>query len=342
MNNQKKIYIILFLALILRFIVIYVNYHNPNFEFQQESYSYYINSLKDGSITSHDFSPVEKRLFPGYIMLILPFTNLIDNSVVIGIVLNIFLFIVSFFLVWKIFKNVLTNLIFAFFPPVWIMQTSKASSEPLTVTLLLTSLLFFSKKLYLQTGLVIGFAFSVRTVSICLLLAFLIPLFFKKKYDEIIRIILGFLTTASILFMYNYLVFGKTDLFTQFTNLDQNYGIVRIGFIQMYQDIIRTIDWGQYRILFSGIFYMIINFFSLFILFKNRKKSNLINVCFYWMLFSLLFVFSLSPFTLIENFGRYTTPASPMIAVAFAIFIQDLSRRMGLLPKQPKLSPNQK
>ncbi len=328
MNNKNKLYLIFFFALLLRFLIIYINYRNPNFEFQQESYKYYIDSLKDGSLGDPNFSPFEKRLFPGYIFLILPFTNLADNPIAIGVIVNLILFGISFFLVWKIFRDTLTQAVFAFFPPVWVIQTTKASSEPLTVTLLLLSLLCFIRKAYIPAGLILGFAFSVRTISICLLLAFLIFFIFDKKYKNAFEIFIGFSLTASLLFIFNFLTFGPSHILMQFTNLNQNYGVVRIGVIQIIQDILRTIDWEQYRILFSGLFYVTINFITLFILFKFRNKSDLYKVCFYWVLFSLIFVFSLAPFTLIENFSRYTVPIAPAIAVAFTILINHSGEKL--------------
>jgi hypothetical protein len=324
MSNQKKLVFIILAAYLLRFFLIYLNYHNSNFSFAQESYIYYINALKSGLIFTSDFSTFESRLFPGYILLIFPFTFIFDKPIVIGSIINLILFGFSFLLIWKIFKNILTNLIFAFFPPIWVVQSTKASTEPLTVTLLLFSLFLFIKKWYLSVGLVLGLLFSVRTIAICMLPALIIPLISKRKFSEIIKIIVGFFMTASLLFAYNYLIFGVDGIFIQFNNLDQNYGVVRIGFIQIIDDIFRTIDWGQYRILISGLLYVTVNLVTLIVLFKFRNISDINKILFYWILLSLLFVFSLSPFTLIENFGRYMVPIAPAVAVAFTILLTQI------------------
>ncbi len=341
LNTQKTLIVILLLAIGIRLILILINRENPNFSFEQEGYVYYINSLKNGFINNPNFGAYDQRLFPGYLLIILPFTYLINQIIAIGIILNLVIFAISFYLMWKIFKNVFINFLFAFFPPVWLMQTSKASSEPLTTFLLLSSLYFFIKKNYFTSGLIIGIAFNVRIISGCFLLATFIILFFEKKYKEISRVLIGFALTSSLLIVYNFLIFGKDDLLIQFKNLDQNYGVVRIGFIQIFHDLYRTLDWGQYRIFLSGSIYLILNFFALFFLYKFRKKDRLIKFCFYWMLFSLIFVFSLSPFTLIENFSRYMLPVLPAVCLAISIFF-DKYKSLFILPKKPKLSTNKK
>jgi len=341
LSTNKKLIIILLLAIGIRLLLILINSHNPTFSFEQEGYVFYINSLKSGFINNINFGAYNERLFPGYLLLILPFTYLLNQIIAIGIVLNLIIFALSFYLIWKIFKNIFINALFAFFPPVWLMQSSKASSEPLTIFLLLSSFYLFLKKNYISTGIIIGLAFNVRIIAGCFLLAVCVILFFEKKYKEFSRVIVGFILTASLLIIYNFFVFGKDDLLIQFQNLDQNYGVVRIGLVQIFYDLYRTLDWGQYRIFISGSIYLIINFFALFILFKFRQKDRIIKLCLYWILFSLIFVFSLSPFTLIENFSRYMLPALPAVCLAIYLVFDNYIKLL-LLPKKPKFTSNKK
>lgn len=342
MTINKVLTIILGLSILLRLLLI-INYSQiPHFEFHQEGYTNYIEALKKGSINTPAFGNYETRLFPGYILIILPFTFLFGNVDAIGVVLNLFLFTISFILIWKIFRNVFINFLFAFFPPIWIMQIIKASSEPLTVTLLLTSIYLFIKKYYFSVGLVLGLAFSVRTITFCLLLGIVAVLFFEKKVQEIAKLLIGFLATAILLILYNYLVFGTDHLFMQFTNLDQNLNGATIGFIQIFKDILRTVDWKEYKILFSGIFYLIINFASLLIIYKFRNKSEITKICFYWVLFSIIFILTVSPHSLIENFGRYSIPFLPAVCVAIDLSTTYLDENSGFLRKLPKFSANQK
>lgn len=342
MSISKKLFLILIFSILIRFIIILIYRENPLFSFQQEGYIYYIESLKNGFIKSEAFGAYDKRLFPGYLLLILPFTYFFNHILVIGILLNIIIFIISFYLIWKIFKNIFINFIFAFFPPVWLMQTSKASSEPLTIMLILSSLFVFLKKHFITAGFLIGLAFNVRIIAVCFLFAILVILFIEKNFKEIFKVLIGFMLSSSFLIIYNFFVFGKENLLIQFQNLDQNYGVVRIGFIQIFDDIYRTIDWGQYRILFSGSFYIFLNLISSSILFYFRKKDRIINLFFYWSLFSIIFVFSLSPFTLIENFGRYAIPILPAICLAIYLVINLIIEKLGFLPKKPKLTTNKK
>lgn len=333
-KNANKLLLILAFAILLRIIFVIFNLHNPSFDFQQEHYTQYIAALKSNSINSMGFPETEKRLFPGYIILILGLSLIINSTIVSGIVISIIAFILSYILVWKIFKNLLTNFIFAFFPPVWVIQTTKSATEPITVLFLLSSLYFFLKKSYFLTGIFIGLALNIRLISITLLFVFIFKLLKNKMHKESINLLIGFLLTSSILLMFNYMVFGQKNLFIQFVNIKGNYGTQTLGIIQIVKDIYRTIDWHQYRILFSGLFYLIINIFGLFLLFKFRKLSNLYDICFYWFLFSLIFIFTFSPFTLIENFGRYTAPLLAPLAYAYSTLISKLIKRfMRHLPK---------
>lgn len=342
MTTNKMLLLILASSLLLRVSLIFVYSNDPTFSYLQENYDLYITGLKDGVIDDPDFSVYETRMFPGYVLFLLPFTFIINNIIQIGIFLNVIIFIISFYLIWKLFRNVFINFLFSFFPPIWIAQSTKASSEPLTVMLLLTSLLFFVNKYYFLTGLIIGIAFNVRIISACLFIAIFIVLIFERKINESLKLLLGFIITASLLITYNYLIFGNNNLLIQFTNLDQNYGVVTIGFIQIFKDILRTIDWGQYKILFSGIFYLILNVGSILILFKFRNTSLIAKICFYWALFSLIFVFLLSPFTLIENFGRYALPIIPAVCLAINLFVKMLDDNSSFMRKLPKFSSNQK
>lgn len=342
MGSKKILLFILISSIILRLSLIYLNQFNPNFSFEQEGYTFYINSLKDGTLSTPGENTYDKRLFPGYLLIILPFTYIFNNPIAIGIILNLIVFVISFYLVWKIFNKILINLIFAFFPPIWLIQTAKASSEPLTIMLLLSSLYLTLKKYYFLAGIILGLAFSVRIIAGCLLIALIISLFIQRKFSDSSKIIIGFLFSASLLLLYNYLIFGSSNLLLQFVNLDQNYGTVRIGIIQIFQDIFRTIDWGQYRILFSGMFYLLLSFITVLTLFIFRKKSSLHFICFLWSLFSLIFVFSLTPFTLIENFSRYFLPALPTTCLAIYEVLLVINKRLDFMPELPKLSPNKK
>lgn len=342
MSLNKTLLVILASSLLLKLLVVYANFQSPNFHFLQENYDIYTQALKTGAINDSKFSVYETRMFPGYVLAILPFTYFFNDIIKIGIVLNLIFFSISFFLIWKIFRSVFINFLFSFFPPIWISQSTKASSEPLTVLLLLSGIFALTKKYYFLTGLILGIAFNVRIISVCLFLAILVAQLFERKFNEGIKLSFGFLITASLLIIYNFFIFGSSNLMIQFTNLDQNYQTVTIGFIQIFNDILRTIDWGQYKILFSGIFYLIINLGALIILFKLRNKSEIIKICFYWTLFSLIFIFSLSPFTIIENFARYALPIIPAVCLAIDLGVKTLEEKSGFLIKKPKLSPDKK
>lgn len=322
-----KLGIILLLALILRLLA-FVNYsQNPIFSIQQDNYVNYASALKTGTLTSPEFSPVDTRLFPGYPVTIVLLSFLTNSETTAAILISIITSLLSIALVYKITHHYLAAIIFSFFPPVWLIQSIKIATEPLTVFLLLLSLFFFLKNRYFACGLVLGLATNVRLISVCLLF----PLLFyplpglrslirvRDWYGNLNKkLAFGFISSFILLFLYNLLIFGPAGIFKQFITNPQVGGVggINLGVFQIITDIFRTYNWGQTRILLSGLFYLILNFTFLFLLYKKRLEKPLFLISFYWMLLSLAFIFSLSPVPLLEEFGRFTVPFNPVIIFA--------------------------
>jgi len=107
--------------------------------------------------------------------------------------------------------------------------------------------------------------------------------------------------------------------------------------VQIVRDFFRAIDWGWYRILISGTLYVLVNIGACILLYSKRNTSPLHTIAFYWLTLSLLFIFSLGPNPLLEEFARYTVPAVP------ALILGLLPGKMQLTtPRQPaksRLSP---
>ena len=276
--------VILFFALILRLFFI----NNQ----QQDNYLGYAQGI---------ISPADMRLFPGYPILLAIFPD--------GIILNLILSALSILIFYLITKNHFLTFIFSIFPPIWIYQGAKISTEPLTVFLLLLSLYLWQKQKEFLSGFICGLSVTVRLISICLGAAII---FVKPSFKFITGLVLG----SSLLFVYNHFIFN--NLFIQFIVNPRVGGVggTGIGFIQIFQDVFRTIDWHQYRIPFSGLFYL---FISIFALIRLRTISKLY---FYWLLFSLIFIFSLSPIPLLEEYPRFLVPVVPAIIIGMFYLIK--------------------
>lgn len=313
MNEKKSlifILLIMLIAFIVRFVLLYNNLKNPTFHIQQDNYVDYALSLKKGVLNT--YTNINTRLFPGYPIMILALGFIFHSELVAGLFINIAFSLGSIYLFWLLTKNVLATSALAFFPPIWVEQSAKISTEPLTVFLLLLAIILFTNSYFFIAGLIIGLAFDVRLISICLLFTFLWMNYKEKRYPEITKMLLGFAISASILFVYNYWIFGQSGIFKQFYTY---YSIdrVSIGVIQIIKDIPRAIDWKQYRILLSGTSYVVLNFLALYTLYKNRIKSNVNMIFFLWMIFSMLFVLSIGPTPMLEEFSRFTVPFVPAL-----------------------------
>jgi Gpi18-like mannosyltransferase len=307
--------LIILISLIIRLLLIFINFQNPKFSIQQDGYADYASALRQGTINDNNkFAKFETRLFPGYPVLIFLLTFVLKSEIISGVLISLTAALFSIFLFWKVSQSKLATVIFAFFPPVWLMQSTKVATEPLTVFLLLLAILLFRKKYYFLTGLILGIAFDIRLISICLLIALIVYIYLKRQHKYILSLLAGFSIFLILFFIFNFFIFGPASIFRQFRTYYE-INRVTLGAIQIVQDIPRALDWKQYRILISGLLYIIINFFAVFKLFKYRKISWLYKVCFYWMLFSLLFIFSLGPMPMLEEFSRFSVPAVPALVL---------------------------
>jgi hypothetical protein len=95
-----------------------------------------------------------------------------------------------------------------------------------------------------------------------------------------------------------------------------------IAIIQIFKDILRSINWQQYRILFSGSFYILFSILGTYLLYKYKNIKPIYNVCFLWSLFSLVFILSYGPNPLLEEFRRFIIPFVPSLIIGIMIPIQ--------------------
>lgn len=310
---------LLIFALILRLFFSYFVFTYQHDRLIQDDYPSYADALLAGNLNTPTFVDFDKRLFPTYPILIVITKPLFTTSLYAGIALSILSSIVAIYLSFKLFKDKLLVLLMVISPPVWIEQSAKVANEPFFIVLALSALMLFFKKRYLFTGFIMGLAFTTRPVALMLIVSLLIFLLQKKQFMQAGKTLIGFILPVLLLVLFNYFVFGPHELLQQFSHPDR-YGHLRFGFIQISQDFYRTLDWKQYKIFISGTFYVGTNLFALVILLLNRKKSDLIYICFLWISTTLLFILTFSPFTLLDDFGRYALASLPAYLLGFSLF----------------------
>lgn len=324
MENKSFIIFILVVAVIVRIFYLNVNFLNNQKgirSIHQDNYVHYAKAIRENTLNSPFFQKADTRLFPGYPISINFLTFVVPSQINSGIIISFASSLFSVWIFWLIIKDKLATLIFTFFPPIWITQSTKIANESLTVLLLLLSLFMFFKKKSIFSGLLLGLALNVRLIAICLLPSLLLTSFLTNKKTDSIKILAGFISSVVLLFIYNYIYFGKENIFIQFIQYPQ-VGKGTIGILQIIQDLGRTLDWKQYKIFFSGLFYVLITLTSIISLFVARKKIFLNLVFFYWLLFSLLFILSFGPTPILEDFARFTVPVTPAIVLGLTFFIK--------------------
>jgi Gpi18-like mannosyltransferase len=319
-KNKVFIFLII-LSFAIRFVLLYINNIEPkilNINFLQDNYFYYAHAL-DSNTLSIDNNP-DSRFFPWYPTLILFLSKVffIPFSYS-GLIINFLSLIGSVLIFWKLSKDRLATLLFCFIPTIWFIAPIKIATESLTVFLLLISLYLYHRKRLLLTGVVLGLASGVRPISVCLLISLIIVLL---KNKNIFKIIKGFLASFALIFIYNFFVFK--DLFYQFKIYPKIGGASgsSLGFIQIFNDIFRALDWHQYRILTSGLIYILSSFIITYFLYKFRKKKEIYKISFYWSFFSLLFIFSFGPNPLLEEFRRFIIPFLPALILGLVEIVK--------------------
>jgi len=312
--TNKLFLAIIILGILIRLYFVFSNVTHTNYltaPVSQDNYMGYIKNLENGTLNNPQNT--ETRFFPWYpvSMLLINKTTLLPLAYA-GLLINFVSLLASIIIFWKITKDRISTAIFSFFPPVWFFSPIKIATEPLTLALLLLSLFFYLKKKYLITGLLLGISTGVRLISVSLFLA-LIVFSLKNIRRKIIPLSLGYLITFSLLIFYNLTIFK--NVFYQIMLYPKVGGASGSSFsvFQIFADILRTISWHQYRILTSGLLYILMAVISAFILYKYRNKKIIYKISFLWLTFSLLFIFSLGPNPLLEEFRRFLIPVAPAV-----------------------------
>ena len=285
---------------------------------QQDNYVVYAESIRTGTLKQIEDS--DKRLFPGYPLAMLAVNTVVPDLVTAGLVISVLSTVWTAVMLLKICSSKIPAYLSIFFPPVWMKLGAKIATEPFFTAISISSIYLFIHKKYLGAGLLAGLAMMVRPVGVMLFLAYGIILIKQKSLA--LKVAAGFAMTASLLLIFNGITFGWGNMLEQFMH-GERYGL-RFGVVQMAQDIWRTWNWGQYRILASGIFYMAVNAVALCYLWKNYHKSGLTALMAVWMTLTLGYILAFSPVTLIDDFGRYTVACLPALLIGWGGFLEKM------------------
>lgn len=155
-------------------------------------------------------------------------------------------------------------------------------------------------------------AIIVRPISICIYSGLLIFLLKEKKF----RI---FVESSTILvlfiadFIFSNLLIWK-DPFYQFKVTGE---MARVVFVipQILKDIPRAFELGEFRILISGLIYILFSVYLLFLILKKKndflvKNDNIFIKA--WSVFTFIFIYSIGPTPFLEEARRYLVAFFPL------------------------------
>lgn len=227
---------------------------------------------------------------------------------VAGVAVNGIFALISILLFHRITQNLILTFAFAVFPPIWVEQSVKVATEPMVTCMLLAAFCLLQKKRMFTAGLISGLAVPVRLIALAFGAAGLATTRSRS-------FLAGFALGSATLPIFNVFKFGPTGILHQFTKNPAvgGAGGTAVGMWQLGQDLIRALDWGQYRILASGSFYLLISGLGLWGLAKKRHTGFAERLAFFTLLFGLLFIFSLSPIPLLEEYARFLVPLLPAL-----------------------------
>lgn len=300
--KHKWFFISLFLAVFLAF------FRFGHGIIQQDNYVGYAQAFP-GSINKISF--FDSRLFPGLPILIYIFTFFVRNYYLAGYLIIFLSFAGSYFLLYKITNSGLSFLPLVF-PPVLLNLASLISTElPFIFLMLLGYVLIKTKKLA-WAFTIIGLSVWFRLAGVALIFGVFIYFLITKDLKKFITCLPYFLVPVIFLVIYNIHFFGAGNPFYQLITYETLHpGRISIGVVQLGQDLIRAYHWGWYRILLSGLLYILL--FAVLWL-----KSIKIRSIEFWMItgiYIFTLVVNLVPF--LENLGRYLAPTAPLFWLIF-------------------------
>lgn len=294
------------ISLILAVLLAYYRYSHG--VIQQDNYVDYARMLP-GSVSQISF--FDSRLFPGLPILIYIFSFFVRNFYLAGYLVIVLSFIGSYFLLYKITSSRLSFLPLVF-PPILFNLASLIDTEFPFIFLLILGYFLIKKEKLSWAFLVIGISIWFRLAGVAVMFGVFMYFLIAKDVKKFITYLPYFLVPVILLIIYNVHFFGAGNPFYQlFTYETLHPGKISVGVIQLAQDLVRAFRWGWYRILFSGLLYILL--FAVLWL-KSVKIKSLT----FWIITGIYFftlVINLVPF--LENLGRYLAPTIPLFWVIY-------------------------
>lgn len=290
---------------------------------QQDNYVGYSQALP-GSINNISF--FDSRLLPGLPILIYLTTFFVRNFHLAGYLITFLSFAGSYFLLYKITNSKLSILPLVF-PPILLNLASLIDTEFPFIFLVLLGYLLIKREKLAWAFVVIGLSVWFRLAALAVIFGIFIYFLIEKDLKRFITYLPYFLIPVAILMIYNVHFFGPKNLFYQlFTYEALHPSRMSIGAVQLGADLIRAFRWGWYRILLSGLAYVVL--FTVLWL-KSVKIKGLP----FWMITGI-YVFTLTvnlvPF--LENLGRYLAPTIPLFWLIYYKKLKDERLLHFLLP----------
>lgn len=284
---------------------------------QEDDFSTYVVALKSGNFPQ-SLVYFNTRLFPGLPFLMLLFDFFTHNEIVAGLLLTLISLTAIFLIAYRFSKDPFYSFWITLFPPIVFEQTSKISTEAVVIALLLSVYYLFVNKRYTLAAFLSGYASIVRPIAGCMFLALFLALLVKNQKATAIKSLIFFLIFPAILALFNIYHWGAGLVFYQFVVYKQ---VARGAFSvpQLFQDIIRAAEWGQWRILLSGLAYFLFSFFLLSRIlmakgdFFVKDDGFLIKS---WSLLTFAFVFSVGSTPILEEIRRFLTVFYPLALLA--------------------------
>lgn len=302
-----------FLAVLVLHGILFLFFKNyTSFGIQQENFLEYARALRSGEFLNI-ISRYDSRLFPGLPFLIFLLSLFTQSEFFSGILIIIISLSLIYFITYHFTQKPIYSIWLTLFPPIVFEQTSKISTEIVVIAFWMLVYYFFTKKEYLGSSLISGYAAIIRPISFCAVLPLFLYLFKTKRKKEAAGSLVIFLIFPLLLVLFNFYHWGV--VFHQgaiYRAIDRP----TLGLIQWLLDIRRTISWGQWRILLSGLVYSCFAFFLVLKTLKTKKDFLVKDDNFFiktWAVLTMIFIFLIGPTPFLEYLSRFLTVFFPLI-----------------------------
>lgn len=277
---------------------------------QQDNYLVYADHIQTTTLAKLD--PADSRLLPGLPLLLATVTTVTKSLSLSGVLLTTGSALVSYVLLYYLTKNRYAAVVLVF-PPILLEQFTIVGTESILVAGVIAALYLMRQQLNLKTPktwwlgtFLLASMIWVRLIAAAALVAVVGYELWHRRWQRATAASISLFFSLTLLMAYNYAVFGPTDPFHQILVYSE-VGRAQPAVVQLVSDIFRAWDWGWYRSLISGGFYLLLCSGWLMYLVRHRsfdKKSVTT-----WIIVAMvLFVFSVGPTPFLEEFARFLMP----------------------------------